>query len=183
MVLTASGEVQTCEEAQVFVHDLDLFVTLQLLEQTPAVLSLGKPCEDHGYFYEWVSGQKPRSTKHGKTITCKTNNIVPPVVVGLPTNSGSVSSSTSPPQDSSRREVETATGNSVQTASSSSSGPVLERSDGIAPGNWCGPPKTPNPSQRPKLRGLRANQNDKGSLWRSTSSRKRWWFDSRSQSP
>ena len=92
----------------------------------------------------------------------------------LSTNSGSVSSSTSPPQASSRREVETATGNSEQSASSSSSGPVLERSDGIAPGNWCGPPKTSNPSQRPKLRGLRANQNDKGSLWRSTSSRKRW---------
>ena len=31
---------------------------LQLLEETPAVLSLGKLCEDHGYSHEWVSGQK-----------------------------------------------------------------------------------------------------------------------------
>ena len=60
MVLTANGEVHTHEEAQAFVHDLDLFVTVQLLEETPAALSLGKLCEDHGYSHEWVSGQKPR---------------------------------------------------------------------------------------------------------------------------
>ena len=58
-VVTANGEVQTNEEAQVYVHDLDLFVTVQLLEDTPAVLSLGKLCEENGYSYEWSSGQKP----------------------------------------------------------------------------------------------------------------------------
>ena len=42
-------EVQTNEEAQVCVHDLDFFLTMQLLDDTPAVLSLGKLCEDHGY--------------------------------------------------------------------------------------------------------------------------------------
>ena len=62
VVLTANGEVHTHEEAQVYVHDLNLLVTVQLLEETPAVLSLGKLCEDHGYSYEWVSGQKPRLT-------------------------------------------------------------------------------------------------------------------------
>ena len=68
VVLTANGEVHTHEEAQVFVHELNQFVTVQLLEETPAVLSLGKLCEDHRYAYEWVSGQKPRLTKEGKTI-------------------------------------------------------------------------------------------------------------------
>ena len=48
-VLTAFGRVQTHEEAQVFVHDLNLIVTVQLLGETLAVLSLGKLCEDHGY--------------------------------------------------------------------------------------------------------------------------------------
>ena len=48
VVVTANGEVQTNEEAQVHVHDLDLFVTVQLLEETLAVLSLRKLCEDHG---------------------------------------------------------------------------------------------------------------------------------------
>ena len=61
-VLTANGEVHTHEEAQVFVDGLNLFVTVQLLEETPAVLSQVKLCEDHGYFYEWVSGQNPRLT-------------------------------------------------------------------------------------------------------------------------
>ena len=50
-----------------FVHDLNRFVTLQLLEETPAVQSLGKLRKDHGYSYEWVSGQEPRLTKNGKT--------------------------------------------------------------------------------------------------------------------
>ena len=66
-----------------FVHDLNLFVTVQLLNETPAVLSLGKLCEDHGYSYEWVSGQKPRLTKDGKTVISKTDKFVPLVVPGL----------------------------------------------------------------------------------------------------
>ena len=37
-VMTASGEVQTNEEAQVYVQDLDLFVTVQRLEETPLVV-------------------------------------------------------------------------------------------------------------------------------------------------
>ena len=40
MVLAANGEVHTNEEAQVYAHDLSLFVTVQLLEETPAVLTL-----------------------------------------------------------------------------------------------------------------------------------------------
>ena len=63
VVLTATGEVHTNDEAQVYVHDLNLFVTVQIPEETLAVLWLGKLCEDHGYSYEWVSGQKPRLTK------------------------------------------------------------------------------------------------------------------------
>ena len=51
-VVTANGEVQTNEEAQVYVHDLDLFVTVELLDETQAVLSLGKLCSEHGCSYE-----------------------------------------------------------------------------------------------------------------------------------
>ena len=52
-VMTANGEVQTREEATVFVKELDLFMTVMLLEESPAVLSLslGKLCKDHGYSY------------------------------------------------------------------------------------------------------------------------------------
>ena len=62
-VMTANGEVQTSEEATVHAKELDLFVTVMLLEETPAVLSLGKLCEDHGYTFYWKSGQKPHLTK------------------------------------------------------------------------------------------------------------------------
>ena len=119
-VVSANAEVQTNEEPQVFVHDLDLFVTVQIPSDTPAVLSLGKLCEDHGYSHEWTSGQKPHLTKQGKKILCKTENFAPPVVPGLSSNSGTSSSSTSPPQDS----------------SSTSSSSATERSDDRAPGNW-----------------------------------------------
>ena len=48
--MTANGEGQTNEEATVYVNDLDLFVTVQIFEDTPAVLTLGKLCEDPRYF-------------------------------------------------------------------------------------------------------------------------------------
>ena len=39
--ISANGEVQTHEEATVYVNELDMFLTVQILEDTPAVLSLG----------------------------------------------------------------------------------------------------------------------------------------------
>ena len=62
-VVTANGEVQKNDEALLYVKELDLFVTVKLLKDTPAVLLLGKLCEDHGYSYEWTSGQKPQLSK------------------------------------------------------------------------------------------------------------------------
>ena len=62
-VVTANGKVQTNEEARENVHDLDLFVTVQLLEETLAVPSLGKLCEDHGYSNEWASGEEAASNQ------------------------------------------------------------------------------------------------------------------------
>ena len=65
-VMTANGEVQTREEATVYDNESDLLVTVMLLEQTPAVLSLGKLCEDYGYTYHWTSGQKTTSHQKGQ---------------------------------------------------------------------------------------------------------------------
>ena len=58
-VVTANGEVQTNEEATVYVKELEKFLTMKVLEDTPAVSSLGKLCDEHGYSYEWINGQKP----------------------------------------------------------------------------------------------------------------------------
>ena len=46
IVITANGEVQTHEEAIVYVKELDIFLTMKVLENTPAVLSLGKLCDE-----------------------------------------------------------------------------------------------------------------------------------------
>ena len=73
-VMTANGEVLTREEATVYVKELDFFVTVMLLEETPAVRSLGKLCEDHGYTYHWTSGQKPYLTNKGKRTDCNISN-------------------------------------------------------------------------------------------------------------
>ena len=104
-VVTANGEVQTKEEATVYVRELGFFVTTTLLEDTLAVLSLGKLCEDHGY--NWTGGQKPHLIKNGRKINCNTANCVPFVFPGLSTSSSSSSSPTSP--TSSSRETVTRT--------------------------------------------------------------------------
>ena len=57
-VIPANSEVQTHEEATVYVKELDTFLTMKVLEDTPAVLSLGKLCDEDGYSYEWINGQK-----------------------------------------------------------------------------------------------------------------------------
>ena len=102
-VMTANGKVQTNEEAQVYVHDLDLFVTVQWLENTSAVLSLGKFCSEHGYSYEQKNGQNRQLTPNGNAITCTMDNFVHLVVPGLSSSSNnSTSSSTSMPADQSK---------------------------------------------------------------------------------
>ena len=68
IVITANGEVQTQEEAVVYVKELDIFLTMKVLENTPAVLSLGKFCDENGYSYEWIHGQKPHLIKDGIRI-------------------------------------------------------------------------------------------------------------------
>ena len=89
IVITANGEVQTHEEAIVYVKELDIFLTMKVLENTPAVLSLGKLCDEHGYSYEWINGQKPHLIKNGIRLQCNTENFVPIVVPGLSASSSS----------------------------------------------------------------------------------------------
>ena len=94
-VMTANGEAQTREEATVYVKKLDLFVTVMLLEDTPAVLSLGNLCEDHGYTYHWTSGQKTHLIRNGKRIDCNISNYAPFLVPALSTRSSTSSTPTS----------------------------------------------------------------------------------------
>ena len=117
IIITANGEVQTHKEATVYVKELDIFLTMKVLEKTPAVLSLGKLCDENGYSYEWINGQKPHLMKNGIRILCNTENFVPIVVPGLSSSSsGSSSTSRTPSRQGS---------NFSSSSSSSSSSPTV----------------------------------------------------------
>ena len=116
IVITANGEVQTYEEATVYVKELDKFLTVKVLENTPAVLSLGKLCDENGYSYEWINGQKTHHMKNGIRIQCNTENFVPIVVPGL-----SASSSSGSDQSTSRTLSRQESHSSSSSSSSSSS--------------------------------------------------------------
>ena len=62
IVITANGEVQTHEEATVYVKELDFFLTMKVLENTPAVLSLGKLCDEKRVFLR--RDQWSKTTSH-----------------------------------------------------------------------------------------------------------------------
>ena len=120
--ITANVEVQTHEEATVHVKELDIFLTMKVFEDTPADLSLGKLCDEHGYSYEWINGQKPHLIKIGIRIQCNTENFVPIVVLGFSTSSSSIlPSSTS--MTPSRQEIDHPT-----SSSSSSTSPTMTSS-------------------------------------------------------
>ena len=129
-VITANGEVQTHEEAIVYVREMDIFLTMKVLENTPAVLSLGKICDENGYSYEWINGQKTHLIIDGIRFICNTENFVPTVVPGL-TSSSSTSSS------SSRTPIKQESHSSSSSSSSSPSSPtvgemsVREREDAL----------------------------------------------------
>ena len=123
-------------------------MTVLLLKDTPAFLSLRKLCEDHGYSYEWTSGQKPHVINNGRTIDCNTANFVPIVVPGLSTSS---SSSATP----------TSSTSVLQKAVVLTLHPASTRSEGIseeAQGHLShGPAETENPQKNDDNEEVRGN--------------------------
>ena len=118
IVIIANGEVQTHEEATVYVKELDIFLTMKVLKNTPAILSLGKLCDENGYSYEWINCQKPHLTKNGIRIPCNTENFVPIVVPGLSSSSsGSSSTSKTPSRQKSHSSSSSSTSSSSPTVS------------------------------------------------------------------
>ena len=66
-VITANGSVDTTEEVTFFLKEMDMFVPVQLLEDTPVVLSLGKLFEENGIH---TSGTKVKTPILSKITTC-----------------------------------------------------------------------------------------------------------------
>ena len=128
IVITANGEVQTHEEATVYVKELSIFLTMKVFENTPGVLSLGKLCDENGYSYEWINGQKPHLIKNGILIICNTENFVPIVVPGLSSSSsGSSSTSKTPSKQESHSSSSSSFSSSSPTVSEIQ---IREREDG-----------------------------------------------------
>ena len=73
VLMTAHGTTPTTEEATEHVCDWDI-VQVQLLKESPAVLSLGKLCEENGYPYEWHPYHPSYLIKNGRNTECKTDN-------------------------------------------------------------------------------------------------------------
>ena len=131
-VITANGEVQTHEEATVYVKELDIFLTMKVLENTPGELSLGKLCHENGYSYEWINGQKPHLIKDGVRIICNTENLVPIVVPGLSASSSSSShpsTSMTPSRQERHCSTSSSSSSSSPTAATSSDRETRERED------------------------------------------------------
>ena len=130
-VITANEEVQTHEEATVYVKELGIFLTVKVLENTPA-LSLGKLCDENGYSYEWINGQKPHLMKNGIRIQCNTENFVPIVVPGLSASSSSgsdQSTSRTPSRQESHCSSSSSSSSSSPTTATSSDSETRERED------------------------------------------------------
>ena len=103
-----------------YVKELDIFLTMKVLADSPAVLSLGKLCDENGYSYEWINSEKPHLIKNGIRIQCNTENFVPVVVPGLSSSSSSGShSSTS--MTPSTQEIDHPPSSSSSSASPTSS--------------------------------------------------------------
>ena len=131
-VITANGEVQTHEEAIVYVKEFDIFLTVNVFENTPAVLSLGKLCDENGYSYEWINGQKPHLIKNGILIQCNTENFVPIVVPGFsasPSSGSHPSTSMTPSRQESHHPKSSSSSSSSPTATASSDSETRERED------------------------------------------------------
>ena len=166
--------MQTHEEAIVYVKELEKSWQWKSSRTRQPVLSLGKLCDENGYSYEWINGQKPHLLKKIR-IQCNMENFVPIVVPGLSTSSSSSShlsttmtpsrqesnhptssssSSTSPPttasSDSETREREDLSGidSHPVPVSSSNVEEMIERGDPLFAANPGSAPK-PTKNQKP----------------------------------
>ena len=178
-VTTVNGEVQTHEEATVYVKELEKFLTMKVLEDTPAVLSLGKICDELGYLYELINGQKPHLTKNGIRIQCCTENFVPIVVPGLSTSSSSsLPSSTS--MTPSRQEIYHPTSSSSSSTSPTMTSSTVSSERVERQERWDRGDPSSEASERLKLRDLPEDKNYKGPMqktqWRNRTSSRKFWY-------
>ena len=80
---TANGRAYAQDETDAYIHDLGIWVVFYILEDSPAVLSLGLLVEEHKFTYLWEPGEVPfllKNEPHVKAL-CWPNVNVPFVMV------------------------------------------------------------------------------------------------------
>ena len=80
-IQTANGIVVSDTEAKVYIKELGAYLGVHLVKDSPAVLSLGSLCDEHGCSYSWLPGETPRLSRGKKVIECSIENFVPAVAV------------------------------------------------------------------------------------------------------
>ena len=99
---------------------------MKVLENTPAVSSLGKLCDENGYSYEWINCQKPHLIRDGIRIICNTENFVPIAVPGLSSSSSGSSSTLRTPM---KQESDSSSSSSSSSSRTVGEISVRERED------------------------------------------------------
>ena len=115
-----------------YVKELDIFLTMKVLEDTSAVLSLGMLCDVNGYSFEWINGQKPHLIKNGIRTQCNTENFVPIVNPGLSTSSSPSSHpsvSMTPSRQESNHHTSPSSSSTSPTTTASSDSETREKGD------------------------------------------------------
>ena len=113
-----------------------IFLTMKVLENTPAMLPLGKLCDENGSSYEWIKGQKPHLIEDGIRTICNTENFVPIVVPGL---SSSYSASSSTLRTAIKQENHSSSSFSSSSPSSPTVGEIQVREREDAPNSDISP--------------------------------------------
>ena len=66
-LLTANGESSSHKQGKVFIPELGRTIDPYLVQDTPAVISVGMRCMNDGYDFVWRAGQKPYFVRKDKT--------------------------------------------------------------------------------------------------------------------
>ena len=122
LVQTAHGVVLCDKKVKIYIHELEMWVWAGLLEDSPAVLSLGRLCSHMGFAFYWEEAADfGYLIKGGKTIKCKTVCNVPTVTVATEAETQEAKESDGTTSDSSEVSLVLVTSSSSNASSSSSS--------------------------------------------------------------
>ena len=136
LIQTAHGVVACDKEAKIYIHDLDLWVWAGLLEDSPAVLSLGLLCKEMGFSFSWKEGEDYGFLKkRGKTIKCKTVCNVPTITIATESESQEASESEGTDSESSSSSYEPSLVSRSSCSSGRSSSSSSSRSSWVSTGS------------------------------------------------